>query len=75
MKIKQGEDTKLRQGIEIAVKAALEEFAGTPLYQRVLSSNIMHTQLEPSGDAFQIVLRVEVHEKEKVQKVADTDNM
>jgi hypothetical protein len=66
--LKQGDDSKLRQGIEIAIKEVLEQVIGHPIHQRVLASTIVHTPLDPigSGDIFQISLRVETHEKQKV---------
>ena len=70
MKITNADVTKLRPAIEIAIKAALEESLGTPTHQRVLDSRIQYTPLEPEGHAFQISIRVELHEKTKVAEAS-----
>jgi hypothetical protein len=68
LKLKQSDGVRLRQLVEVAIKEALEEFMGVPSHQRVLSSNIEHTQLYPTGDAFQIQLRVEIHERPQISQ-------
>jgi hypothetical protein len=62
-KIKNVDVQLLRPAIEIAVKEALEASLGIPIHQRVLDSRIQYTPLVPEGHAFQISIRVELHEK------------
>lgn len=70
---------RLRPELEISLKEALERFYGVHIIQRVLSSDIRHTPLEPkgSGDVYQINIRVEIHEvpKEKVQENPDRSHV
>lgn len=63
MKISNENVSHIRPAIEIAVKEALEQSLGIPIHQRVLDSRIQYTPLEPEGHAFQISIRVELHEK------------
>jgi hypothetical protein len=65
MKISNANVLHIRPAIEIAIKEALEQSLGMPVHQRVLDSRIQYTPLEPEGHAFQISIRVELHEKKK----------
>jgi hypothetical protein len=54
----------LRNAVTIAVHAAIQDTLKHPIHFKVNSSNIMHTDLQPEGDMFTIMLQVEVHRKE-----------
>lgn len=63
-RLDQKELAELRPLLEMAVKAAIESFLRKPVHQRVLSHIINYTDLIPTGDLFDLHLRVEIHEKE-----------
>jgi hypothetical protein len=64
---------RLRPNIEIGIKEIMEKHYGAALIQRVLSSEIRYTPLEPrgSGDVFQINLRIELHETPSEKSAQD----
>jgi hypothetical protein len=58
----------LRNMLQAAVTAALQEVMKSPLHVTFKSSSVMHTDLQPSGDMFTINLVAEVHPKKEKQE-------
>ena len=52
---------KVQEQMNIATQVALQEALKMPLHVKVLSNVVAHDRLLPSGDAFNITIRVEVH--------------
>ena len=64
-KISFKETQKVQEQMNIATQVALQEALHMPLYVKVLSNVVAHDRLQPSGDVFNITIRVEVHPKKE----------
>lgn len=62
-KISFSDTVKVREQMNIATQVALQEALQTPLHVKVLSNVVAHDRLQPTGDVFNITIRVEVHPK------------
>lgn len=64
---KPSEAMALRNHIDAALKAAMSTYMAEARKKKVVvkinSNNLMHTDLQPSGDSFTIQVALEVHEK------------
>jgi hypothetical protein len=62
---KHTDNIELRKLIEPALVGALQLVLSSNLTHKILSSNIMHTELQPDGDLFTLNFVVETHEKKE----------
>ena len=74
MKIKTQELSTIRDQVQLAVTVALQEALKKPLHVKFLSNTVGHDLLQPSGDVFNIAVRVEVHPKEVKVGSASTED-
>lgn len=63
MKFKPQDTVELRKLVEPAVVGAIQLLVKKDITYKVLSSNIMHTPLQPEGDSFTINVVVQINEK------------
>jgi hypothetical protein len=70
-KYKHEDNVQLKRLIEPALVGAIQLVLGSEQVHVVRSSNIMHTELSPTGDSFTINVVIEVQPKPAKQKEKD----
>ena len=54
-------EMKIRDSMKLAIIGALQDALQQPLHVHVMSSSVLHEELQPEGDLFDVKFRVTVH--------------
>lgn len=57
------DDVVLRKNIEAILAVAVQDILGGRITLKVISSSIMHTDLQPEGDMFTLNFVIEAHQR------------